>query len=195
MFNPGDVITRTVAGKTDSITLPPINLDHLVELTVDGHVVSGFHVLPASIITITSTTPIVLPLGAVTVVDTNGTPVAGTQVRLTPSRAPTDRYDAFEARVEVLDASGTLLAVDVSKSFYPQAWTASQIQEAIYTAYVQHYLAGGTEFFKRLTLRSPKGVLIIMRVSGNLSATGVKLKEIPTAYLEPLQHLNASHVP
>jgi hypothetical protein len=194
-YKAGDVITRTVGGKTESVTLPPISMTHLKTLMVDGNKVRGFHILPTSVATITSTSPITLPAGSITVVDSNGTPIAGAQVKLTPSRVPADGYDAFEAKVEVFDSAGTLLASDASKSFYPQSWTEDQIQEAIYSAYAAHYRSGGTEFFARMVLRTPKGVEIEMRVSGSLTASGVRLREIPTAYLVPLQHLNSTHAP
>jgi hypothetical protein len=97
--------------------------------------------------------------------------------------------------VEVLDTAGTVLASDAAKSFYPQAWTEDQIQEAVYSAYAAHYLNGGSPFFMRQALTTPQGVVIVMRVSGSQTASGVKLKAIPTAYLRSGQHLTASHAP
>jgi hypothetical protein len=44
-------------------------------------------------------------------------------------------------------------------------------------------------------LTTPKGVVIEMRVSGSQSSSGVKLKEISTAYLRQGQHLTAANAP
>jgi hypothetical protein len=104
-------------------------------------------------------------------------------------------YDALEAKVEVLDATGTVIAFDAAKAFYPQLWTEDQIQQAIYSAYVGHYRNGGSPFFVRQALTTPKGVVIEMRVGGSQTASGVKLKGIPTAFLRSGQHLTASHAP
>jgi hypothetical protein len=55
--------------------------------------------------------------------------------------------------------------------------------------------AGGSPFFMRQALTTPQGVVIVMRVSGSQTASGVKLKTIPTAYLRSRQHLTANHAP
>ncbi len=116
------------------------------------------------------------------------------QVRLTPLRVAMVA-DAFEAKVEVLDATGTVIASDAANSFYPQAWTEDQIQEAVYSAYAAHYRNGGSPFFMRQALTTPKVVVIVMRVSGSQTASGVKLRAVPTASLRSGQHLTASHAP
>jgi hypothetical protein len=45
-MNQSDVITRTVGGVTESVTLPPINMNHLLTIRIEGGKVSGFHILP-----------------------------------------------------------------------------------------------------------------------------------------------------
>ena len=195
MYSQGDTINRTKNGVAESIKLPAINMNHLTQLTVDGTSVSGFHVMPSSAGTITSTAAFTLAAGVVTVLDTNGNPITGAQVRVTPLRVPVDTYDAFEAKIEVLDASGLVIASDPAKSFYPQAWSQVQIREAIYAAYAEHYRRGGYEFFRRDTLSTSQGVAIEMRVRGSQSASGVTLRDIPTAYPRPLQRLTASNAP
>jgi hypothetical protein len=50
----GDVITRTIGGAAESVALPPINVNHLLSIRVDGGKVSGFHILPTGVITISS---------------------------------------------------------------------------------------------------------------------------------------------
>jgi hypothetical protein len=122
-MNQGDVITRTVGGATDSVTLPPINMSHLLMIRVDAGRVSGFHILPTSVVTVSSTSEIVLPAGSIPVVDSAGNPIAGAEIKLTPLRVPASAHDTFEARVEVLDSTGTRIGYDPAKAFYPQGWT------------------------------------------------------------------------
>jgi hypothetical protein len=133
-MNQGDVITRTVGGATDSVTLPPINMNHLLTIRVEGGRVSGFHILPMSVLTLSSTSAITLPAGSIPVVDSAGNPIAGAEIKLTPLRVPASAYDAFEARVEVLDTTGTRIGYDPAKTYYPQGWTQGQIQQGIYSA-------------------------------------------------------------
>jgi len=194
-MNRGDVITRTVGGATESVTLPPINMNHLLTIRVDSGRVSGFHILPTSVVTISSTSEITLSAGVLQVVDSAGKPIAGAEIKLTPLRVPASAHDAFEARVEVVDAAGSRIAYDPAKTFYPQGWTQAQIEQAVYSAYVQHYKAGGTPFFLRMRLATPKGVKICMRVSGNQSAAGIALTGIATAYLDQGQKLTARDAP
>ncbi len=194
-FKVGDRLTRTIGGSTETVILPAIDLGHLRTVMVDGNKVQGFHILPASAVTVLSTSSITLPVGSVTVVNHTGTTIGGAQVRLTPLRAPADGYDAFEAKVEVLDPTGTVVAVDAAKSFFPQAWTEEQIQEAIYSAYAAHYQTGGSPFFWRQALTTPKGVALEMRVSGSKSSSGIKLRSIPTAYLRQGQQFTVSNAP
>jgi hypothetical protein len=194
-MNQGDVIKRSVGGATDSVTLPPINMSHLLSIRVDAARVSGFHILPMSGVTISSTSAINLPPGSIAVVDSVGSPIAGAEIKLTPLRVPASAFDAVEARVEVFDAKGIRIAYDPSKTFYPQAWTRAQIQQAIYSAYAQYYQAGGAPFFLRMRLTTSKGVKIWMRVSGNQSAAGISLTGIATAYLDQGQNLTAVDAP
>jgi hypothetical protein len=194
-MNQGDVITRTVGGAAESVTLPPINMNHLLTIRIDGGRVSGFHVLPTSVASIRSTSAVVLPAGSIPVVDSVGNSIAGAEIRLTPLRVPANAYDAFEARVEVLDATGTRIGYDPAKAFYPQAWTQAQIEQAIYAAYVEHYKAGGAAFFLRMRLTTPNGIRICMRVSGHQSTAGTSLRRIPTAYLEQGQNLTSNDAP
>lgn len=194
-MNRGDVITRTVGGAKESVTLPPINMNHLLTIRVQGGRVSGFHILPTSVVTIASTSEITLPAGSLQVVDSEGNPNAGAEVKLTPLRVPANAHDAFEARVEVLDFTGSRIAYDPAKTFYPQGWTQAQIEQAVYAAYVQHYKAGGAPFFLRMRLTTPQGVKIWMRVSGNQSAAGIALTGIATAYLDQGQNLTSSDAP
>jgi hypothetical protein len=194
-YNAGDVITRGVAGATESVTLPAINLSHLLTLTVDGGRVSGFHILPTSVVIVASRSEITLPAGSIRVVDSAGNPVTGAAIKLTPLCVPASAYDAFEARVEVLDSTGARIAYDAAKAFYPQGWTEAQIQQAVYSAYVRHYEGGGAAFFMRMRLTTPKGIKIWMRVSGNQSAAGTRLTGIATAYLDQGQNLTSSEAP
>jgi hypothetical protein len=97
--------------------------------------------------------------------------------------------------VEVLDSTGSRIGYDPAKTFYPQGWTHDQIRQAIYSAYVGHYQAGGAPFFLRMRLTTPKGVKIWMRVSGNQSAAGITLTGIGTAYLDQGQNLASSDAP
>lgn len=194
-MNRGDVITRTAGGATESVTLPPINMNHLLTIRVETGRVSGFHVLPTSILTVSSTSEVILPAGSIQIVDSSGYPIAGAVIKLTPLRVPASINDAFEARVEVLDSAGTQIGYDAAKAFYPQGWTQAQIEQAIYAAYVRHYQAGGAPFFMRMRLTTPKGVKIWLRVSGNQSAAGIALTGMPTAYLDQGQHLTSSDAP
>jgi len=194
-MNRGEVITRTVGGATESVTLPPINMNHLLTIRVEGGGVSGFHILPISVVTISSTSELTLPAGSIQVVDSGGNPIAGAEIKLTPLRVPASAYDGFEARVEVFDSAGTRIAYDSAKTFYPQGWTQGQIEQAIYSAYVEVYKAGGAPFFLRMRLTTPKGIKIWMRVSGNQSAAGIALTGIATAYLEQGQKLTSSDAP
>jgi hypothetical protein len=194
-MNQGDVITRAVGGRTESVTLPPINMNHLLTIRAEGGRVSGFHILPTSVVTISSASEITLPAGSIPVVDSAASQIAGAEINLTPLRVPGSANDAFEARLEVLDSGGTRIAYDPAKAFYPQGWTQAQIQQAIYAAYVRYYQAGGAPFFLRMMVTTPKGVKIWMRVSGNQSATGVALSGIATAYLDQGQYLTSSDAP
>jgi hypothetical protein len=191
----GDVLTRTAGGATESVTLPPINMNHLLTIRIEGGRVSGFHILPTSILTVSSTSEVTFPSGSIQVVDSAGNPIAGAEIKFTPLRVPASANDAFEARVEVLDSAGTQIGYDAAKAFYPQGWTQAQIEQAIYAAYVRHYQAGGAPFFMRMRLTTPKGVKIWMRVSGHQSAAGIALTGIPTAYLDQGQHLTSSDAP
>jgi hypothetical protein len=44
--SPGDAVTRTTSGGTETVPLPLIDLAHLRQVRVDGGAVKGFHVLP-----------------------------------------------------------------------------------------------------------------------------------------------------
>jgi hypothetical protein len=193
----GDELTRTtIGGVIQKVILPPINMAHLTEPTVDARGrINGFHVLPAALGRITSTSSVTLPAGSVFVLDANGVLMRGAQVRITPFRVPRSDLDAFEAKVEVLDATGKIIGTTSAKSFFPQGWTEAQIQTAIYTPYARNFQAGGAPFFTRMALLTPEGVHIEMRVNGTQSPRGVTLKEIPTAYLIQGQILDATHVP
>src|SRR6266545_4330233 len=116
----GDVITRPVGGAAESVTLPPINMNHLLTIRVEGGRVSGFHILPTSVVAISSTSEITLPAGSIRVVDSAGNPIGGAEIKLTPLRVPASAFDAFEAGVEVLDSTGSRIAYDPAKTFYPQ---------------------------------------------------------------------------
>lgn len=191
----GDVLTRTAGGATESVTLPPINMNHLLTIRIEGGRVSGFHILPTSIRIVSSTSEVTFPAGSIPIVDSAGNPIARAEIKFTPLRVPASVNDAFEARVEVLDSAGIPIGYDAAKAFYPQGWTQAQIEQAIYAAYVRHYQSGGAPFFMRMRLTTPKGVKIWMRVSGNQSAAGIALTGIPTAYLDQGQHLTSSDAP
>ena len=89
-MNRGDVITRTVGRVKESVTLPPINLNHLLTIRVERGGVSGFHVVPTSVVTVSSTNEITLPASSIQVVDSAGNPIAGLDQgqNLTSSDAP-----------------------------------------------------------------------------------------------------------
>ncbi|HEV3142524.1 MAG TPA: hypothetical protein VGZ47_01415, partial [Gemmataceae bacterium] len=114
-MNQGDVIKRSVGGATESVRLPPINMSHLLSIRVETGRVSGFHILPTSIVTISSSTgAITIPPGSIAVVDSVGNPIARAEIKLTPLRVPASAFDAVEARVEVFDAMGIRIAYDPS---------------------------------------------------------------------------------
>lgn len=194
-MNRGDLITRTVGGATETVTLPPIKMNHLLTIQVQGSRVSGFHILPTSVATISRTGEITLPVNSLQLIDSVGNSITGANIKLTPLRVPANAHDSFEAQVEVVDSKGSRIAYDPAKTFYPQGWTQAQIEQAIYSAYVQHYKAGGAPFFFRMRLTTPKGVKIWMRISGNQSAAGIALTGIPTAYLDQGQNLTSSDAP
>jgi hypothetical protein len=95
-MNQGDVITRTVGGATASVTLPPVNMNHLLTIGVEGGRVRGFHILPTTVVTISSTDEIPLPAGSIQVVDSAGNPMAGVEIKLTPLRVPASADDALK---------------------------------------------------------------------------------------------------
>jgi hypothetical protein len=165
----------------------------LTQIQVDGGNVKGFHVLPAGVI-ITSGSAVVLPPGSVSVVDQRGTAVRGVQVRITPRKVPASEWDTLEAEVEVHDASGLLVASVPHKTFFPQAWTIAQVQEAIYAAFIDAYQRGRGPL-GRLIGRTPAGVIVELIVKGTISAAGTRLKEIATGHPEPGQTLSSSHRP
>ncbi|MGL4549947.1 MAG: hypothetical protein ACRC33_02065 [Gemmataceae bacterium] len=171
-YQAGDALSRQSGDQAESVHLPPLDLNHLRTLTADAGRVRGFHVLPAAALNVVSTRPEMLPAGVVAVLDPAGVPIAAARVRVAPHRVPAGGHDAFEARVEVLDAGAAVIAADPSKSFYPQSWTDAQIQQAVYAAYAEHYFNGGSPFFVRQALKTPQGVIIETRVSGSQSAYG-----------------------
>src|SRR4051812_26628299 len=108
----GDSLTRsTASGGTESVQLPSIDITHLMGAKVDasGRIV-GFHVLPPGTALLVLRNPVTLPAGSVKVVDASGTPIPGAQARITPRKVPVTGYDTLEARVEILDSAGTVLA-------------------------------------------------------------------------------------
>jgi hypothetical protein len=116
-------------------------------------------------------------------------------VRVAPLRVPATAFDAFEARIEVVNSAGGVIGTNPAKSFFPQGWTPGDIQQGIYSANARNFQNGGAPLGLRLALGTPEGVVIEMRVNGRQSASGITLTEIPTAYLRQGQHLNATHVP
>jgi hypothetical protein len=191
--NPGDAVTRTTQRGSETVYLPTISLAHLCQVYVDGGHVKGFHVLPAGVI-ITSSAAVVLPPGAVTVVDRQGTVISGAQTRITPRKLPTSGWDTLEARVEVLDAAGTVIASREQKTFFPTSWSDVQVQEAIYVAFIEAYQSARGPL-GRLIGTTPGGVIVELVVTGTMSATGTWLKEITTGYPRSGQTLNSSHQP
>jgi hypothetical protein len=191
--SPGDPVTRTTPHGSETVYLPAINLAHLTQIQVVGSDVKGFHVLPAGV-TITSAATLVLPPGAVAVVDRHGTGVPGVQVRIVPRKVPNSGWDTLEALVEVVDGTGVVLASVPHKTFFPAAWTIAQVQEAILAAFVEAYQAGRGPL-GRLTGSTPAGVLIEVLVRGTTSAAGTRLKEIGTANPRSGQTLTSSHQP
>jgi len=195
-FNCGDGVTRTIGGVNEKIILPPINMAHLINATVSARGrVDGLHILPVSAGRITSLVAMTFPTSVINVLDAHGAPITDSQVRLTPRRVPTSDFDAFEAKIEVVDAAGNVLGTTSEKSFYPQFWLQFQIQQAIYSAYVQSFQAGGGPCATRMSGVTPEGVYLEMRVNGTQSSTGVRLTAIPTAFLISGQSLTAQHLP
>jgi len=193
----GDEVTRTTAsGAVEKVNLPAIDMAHLTDVTVNAvGVINGFHVLPGSTAPITSNSPLILPGGSVRVLDAAGTPIVGATVEVTPLRVPASVHDAFEARVRVFDSSGAVIGQDPAKSFFPQGWTVAQIEQAIYSAYAQHFQGGGAPLGRRLAVTTPEGVKLEIRVKGTQTSRGITLTGIATAYLRQGQHLDAAHVP
>jgi hypothetical protein len=128
------------------------------------------------------------------VVDGLGVPLPGVQVRITPRKLPTSGWDTLEARVEVLDASGSVVASMPHKTFFPAAWTPKQVQDGTYAAFIQVYQSGKGPL-GLLTGDTPGGVTIELFVRGTTSAAGTRLTEIRTAHPRPGQTLGPSHQP
>jgi hypothetical protein len=191
----GDEITRLMAIGTEKVKLPPVNMGHLLQPTVSkiGRV-DGFHILPTTTAPITSASSVTLPASPLRILDSTGAPIVGATVTIKAHRVPTDEFDAFEARVDVADSLGNIIGTSSSKSFFPQSWTAVQIQTGIYAAYTMHFLNGGAPFFTRMALVTPEGVKIEMKVTGNQSSQRLFLKQISTAYLIQGQVLDRTHV-
>jgi hypothetical protein len=105
-YRTGEVITRVLGGAIESVTLPPINMNHLLNITVGSGKVSGFRLLPTAVAPSLSTAEITLSARQIPVSDAAGTPLVGVSIKLTPLRLPASNHDAFEARVEVLDSTG-----------------------------------------------------------------------------------------
>jgi hypothetical protein len=189
----GDTVTRTTTRGTETVLLPGINFLHLSQVQIDASNVKGFHVLPAGVI-ITSGSTIALPLGSVSVVDRNGTAVPAVQVWITPRKVPVSPWDTLEAQVEVRDGSGVLMASVPHKTFFPLGWVSAQVQEAIFTAFIDAY-QGGQGPIGRLVGRTPAGVIVELFVKGTVSATGTRLKEIATGHPRPGQTLSPSQQP
>jgi hypothetical protein len=55
---------------------------------------------------------------------------------------PTSEWDTLEARVEVLDSTGMVIASTSQKTFFPTAWTDVQVQQAIYAAFIEAFQGG-----------------------------------------------------
>jgi hypothetical protein len=191
--NPGDSVTRTTPRGSETVNLPPLDLAHLTQIQVDGANVKGFHVLPAGVI-ITSSAAVVLPAGTVAVVDQRGAAIAGAQTRILPRKLPASEWDTLEARVEVLDAGGTVIASTSQKTFFPTAWTDAQVQQAIYAAFIEAY-QGGQGPLAWMAGTTSAGVVIELVVTGAISAAGARLKEIKTAHPQAAQRLGHSHQP
>ncbi len=158
-----------------------------------GGPIIGFHILPRGVV-VSPSSPVVLAAGAVVVSDQHGTLLAGTQVRLIPRKGPRSSDDTLEARVEVLDAAGTILTSVAQKTFFPQSWTEDQIQQAVYAAFVASYRRGAGSLGKIVGV-TEQGVTLELRVQGTISAAGTRLTKIATAMPQPGQFLNVSHRP
>jgi len=193
MFNPGDPVTRTTsAGQVETVFLPPIDMNHLEQLGVAGGSIQGLHILPTGLL-VSSTSPVLLPTGTITILDSHGTPLTGAQVRLTPRKVPRSPDDTLEAKVEVL-TGGVVIGSISQKTFFPQSWTPDQIQQAIYTAFVACYRANGT-LLGKVFGTTAQGVLLEFRVRGTISRTKTRLTSIGTAFPLSGQNLDASHLP
>jgi hypothetical protein len=130
----------------------------------------------------------------VAIVDGKGNPIPVAQREVTAVKTPKSAYDTLEAKVRVLDAANNELASVSHKTFFPQAWTEGQIQQAIYAAYAEGFLAGKGPF--RLAGETLQKVIVEMVVRGRQrSATRIDLDDIQTAYPRPGQILDASHQP
>jgi hypothetical protein len=194
MHQPNDPVTRTNRhGQQETVRLPPINMAHLQQAQVDGGKINGLHILPSGV-SIPSTAPLTLPAGTVAVVDQHGSPIADAQVRITPGKLPRSGHDTLDAKVKVLDSAGAVLASHAQKTFFPQAWSHDQIQQAIYAAFIQGYQAnhgvpGG------MVGRTPQNVMIELKVQGMSGTSGPRLTGIRSAFPQPGQRLDSSHQP
>ncbi len=192
----GDPVTRTTSsGSTETVTLPPIDMQHISCVRADPRgSVGGFHVFPSGITAPSTRTPLSVPAGSVKVVDASGTPIVGATVRITTRKPPASVYDTLEAKVEILDSSGTVLATSSQKTFFPQHWRSDQIEKAIYEAYAEAFRAARGPV-GRLVGTTSQGVKLELAVSGSTSASGTTLKLIATSHPAPAQTLDVSHQP
>jgi hypothetical protein len=194
MHQQGDAITRTTASGHEMILLPGIDLAHLKQVKVVGTRLAGFHVLPATTV-VKGLTPITLPVGAVPVVDQQGSSIPGAWIRIVPRKAPQSDHDTLEALVEVVaSTTGIVLASSSQKTFWPVAWSDGQIEQAIYAALVQAYQANRVPLGLVWGV-TPEGVTVELAVQGNISAAGTRLTLIAMAHPRPGQQLVAAHQP
>ena len=192
----GDSITRRTAnGGTEMVRLPPIDMAHLTNVKIDASgKVMGFHILPTGAAIPSSPTSFGLPPGAVNVEDDSGLPIPGAWVRITPRKWPRTGCDTLEAKVEILDPTGVVLATSSHKTFFPQYWSRVQIEKAVYDAFAEGWLAGQKPP-GRVAGTTLEGVKLEMAVRGTTTSTGTTLKSIATVHPLPGQTLDASHQP
>ncbi len=195
-MNYGDSVKRsTSTGRQETVQLPPIDTLHLTGAKIDSSGrISGFHVLPAGIPLSGSRNPVTLPIGSVKVVDASGTAIHRASVRITPRKVPLTGHDTLEAKVEILDSTGMVLATSSHKTFFPENWTLAQIEKATYDAFVEAYQRGKGPI-GAVAGTTTEGTKLNIVVKGTMSASNTTLKSISTSHPLPGQTLDVHNQP
>jgi hypothetical protein len=184
--------TDPVSRVQSTLTLRDIDEDHLraIRILPGGLDFAGFHMLPAGT-TYTRSTSVTVPAGfvgadRVKVYDEHGSPIDPGLVTITivpDASYNNDPFNMVRAAVTVAHPGGTATA---TKTFFPSAWTWSNVKQAIYDAVVSYFLAHGPLPNNRwLTQQIPGGARIRF-VHDELAPGGTA---IDSAFPEPGQTL------